>query len=346
MPTIDEIQALVYGAIAGKEAKKARFDVPQVGRSDDDDDNDTDAESNDDGDDAPPSDPDADVDDKKAKTPGSAKKRKQKRAAEEFAPDNLRRLLLEFAKDRERGREPLRAVLEQVFNEYSLDVRGTKVEYGKGKFWSKMAFTLRRIGDFEDQEQFALLFMPATGEIKLTNEATFSFAPLVDRLRTDDAVLLYTTRDLACLFATLRLFTSTLSGEFGKSKPDEVLRVSAAVETLSHIVDDSKLLLKKLDGSEAALKEAKFLLNGEPLFTRAVALRAKLEAAERSGSVDHPVSIYFDFAVGELLAITADDIDVPTAGQLDQAYDTMSRDVDRVMLLDLRAAFKRRRGWK
>jgi len=170
---------------------------------------------------------------------------------------------------------------------------------------------------------------------------------LDDRLvEVQNEVLVFTTRDLACLHAALTSYRKTVVTLKTRKEGDKTTPAAERVVAfLTEITDAAKATLRRITTVSAPLSGVRLLFQGEPLHIAVRKFQNVLAHRETSEYAPRTVAIYYSFTSNLLQTIDALDVDVPSAAALDAAYALMSNDPNRFILLDLRATFKARRGW-
>jgi hypothetical protein len=357
MPTVEELEALVTVLSVDAKTKRDAGDekLSKKPRTSDGDDDDNDDEQRDEedgvgGEDDEEEDAGADDDN---------------RDEAETNLDNLHVLFNAYAAEPAQYRKLVESRAAAVFAAYTAKPPGAKIRFttyvsspaGAAKrytvkfLFSKLMFDLRKIVDRKDgvvSDKWSLVFVISKqkGDIRLLAEPRQPLLSAADRLTAEpDQVLLFSTLDLVCLSVALNNQRETLARVSGRKTGDKSKPVvERLVAELERIAKATKDALRALDGTYGALRATSFMLRGEPL---ALAVGLYEGALRMSSATDSaPVAVYFDFQRALLSTIRADDVDVPSARQLDEAYVAMLTHADRVVLLDMRDEYKRRRNWQ
>lgn len=273
-------------------------------------------------------------------------------STEELDLEDLAVVLRLFAENRDQYKQILYAKLAKWFGSLSSEKPGDGIFFANKKtvrqsLLPTIMFKLRGIVELNPPAtEWNFVYetrykQSATGEkITLVPGQSMSM-----RLSASDTVILFSTRDLACLVVAQReLKKSIASVKPGQRKEKSSAVLSQALTKLEKIQSDTIAELRKLDGSSEQLKSAPYLLQGEPLSQRVAEWGAY--GYSRALTPDRsPVAIYFDFEENRLFSLLAEDINVPSAAQLDAAYEKESKHPTRVILRDLRPGYKALRNW-
>lgn len=265
----------------------------------------------------------------------------------------LKDLFNAYVKDKEQFRPLMYAKLVEIYDSYMRDPPGGAIKYVPAKvLFTEMMFKLRKIAkqnsDVEDWS-FVLRAPPNGREGTLMIVPTSNFSRSItmeQRLRDEPTIVVFSLVDLACLAAALkdqRRILQSVSGR--KTAEKSVPDVKAVIEKLEFIANKTKDTLRRLSGSMIELEQQQYLLAGEPL-SIAVGRKKSLVDSAKDPEADYGVvAIYFDFAKVELDVVKAYDYDNYSAAQLDAAYEPMRTHPDRIILLDTREEYKRKRNW-
>lgn len=339
MPTGDEFDLIgppktdredEADVVVNRGKKKPRGDSRRQDDDNDDDDNDANSDA-------------ADSDDEPTRQGEGSE-------SEEDVSKDAYQLFLAFQKNRALYVDDVHAKLRELYEAYAT---GAEFTYSKKNFLPQIMTWLRKVVNndaLSDDGGWNLVFLQRTGGVEGSVKDFKSFTmsttlSMRQRLTDEQNILLFSFNDLVCLSYILRASRKTL----GQTKVSNNDTSRTAVEKQIRIIESTQMKiidrLRALDGSMAALKQAGLLFAGEPLALAVEKHEKLISGAVRPSDDRGYVAIYFDFDKTRLYNVNARDVDVPSAAQLDVAYEAMRTDPRKLILLDLRNTYKRRRGW-
>lgn len=259
-----------------------------------------------------------------------------------------------YGRDRDEYKGLVYAKLVEIYRSYTSDPAGGEIKYtAKKNLFSYIMFGLRDVVDpaktASDAWSYQFHF-PSDGKpgtIQLVSNTVFQYGfDMETRLDDNSDIILFSLVDIVCLSVALKSQQETLrSVSTRKTGQKSVPVVTALIEKLARLVQQAKDFLRPLKGTIEELEEESYLLGGEPIAI-AVQRYEKAISNYQHHYVDFGVvGIYFDFTTGMLDVIKAYDTDVPSAKQLDAAYELMLQHPDRIVVRDLRSSYKKRRNW-
>lgn len=262
--------------------------------------------------------------------------------------DNLYLQLRNFSQDREFYRNAVYLLLSRWFGSFSTDKPGAGIRYNhQVAFHSILMQRLRKAP--RNAAVINFVFTLVTHDLNLMGVSAFTHTGLLaDRIANAERdILIFSTADLACLASALKAAHETLEKAKTRKTGDKSRpQIEAVIEHLTRIRDAAKTTLRSVIKQGVPLESVPMLYCGEPLHAVVDYKVRQLGHAEETSIGPQPVALYYDFAENRLAAMTALDVDVPNAASLDAAFASMLDDENRIVLRDLRTAFKERRGWE